>query len=302
MIQPYKFGFIILHYLSIEDTFKCVESIEQLDGFQDCMIFIVDNASPDQSGSALSKKYESINHIKVILLEKNLGFSEANNIAYRMMKSSYKIDFLIAANNDIQFVQRDFLTKLKDISLKSKFFILGPDIQVKGNRHQNPKSPNPMSYSEAQKWLSYVTFQFNHINLFLMGKLLAPYKRRLKKLFKISPSKDLRLDGKLPWDKVHHDVCLCGACLIFSADFIDYYQDLFSPVTFFYHEEDILFTKMKINQHKTIYDPSIYVFHNNAVSTGQALKNMKKRYRFQFGNNIQSCKIYLDYLEQNKLM
>ena len=40
-------SFVILHYNSIEDTQKCIQSIKQLDGHQEIKVVIVDNASPN---------------------------------------------------------------------------------------------------------------------------------------------------------------------------------------------------------------------------------------------------------------
>lgn len=301
MTVNYKIGFIILHYISIDDTIKCVESIERLNDFENCIIYIVDNASPNKTGDILSEKYANSDHVAVVALENNLGFSEANNVAYRKMTSAYKLDFIIATNNDIVFEQIDFISNIYSIFRDNAFYVLGPDVRTKGDRHQNPKSAKPQSYFEAQNWLKYIEHQNAHINRFVIGKIISPYKRKLFKLLGLKKHVDSSNENRLKWDTPYQDVCLCGACLIFSSLFIKCYKDIFSPVTFFYHEEDILFTKLNINQHKSYYDPSIYVYHNNGVSTKHAFRKIKKRYQFQFKNNIDSCKIYLKFLEQNNL-
>ena len=105
--------FIILHYQNIDDTVNCIESIKKLDNLKENSfnIIIVDNKSPNGTGEALKNKYINENEIKVMLLDKNYGFSKANNIAYENAMT-YNPDIVMVLNNDIIFEYTTFLNKL----------------------------------------------------------------------------------------------------------------------------------------------------------------------------------------------
>ncbi len=65
--------FVILHYNTIEDTRRCVESVKELDGQEDIRIVIVDNASPNRTGQLLSDSYTDDTDIAVILKGRKTG-------------------------------------------------------------------------------------------------------------------------------------------------------------------------------------------------------------------------------------
>ncbi len=115
--QYVSFCFLILHYMNIELTYKTVESVLSLDNFNDSKIIIVDNASPNESGKKLEKKYAEMNQIHLILSSQNLGFSAGNNLGFQYIKDNFIPEFVIAINNDILFPQKEFLCKVKELYL-----------------------------------------------------------------------------------------------------------------------------------------------------------------------------------------
>lgn len=72
--------------------------------FKDFEIIMVDNGSNDGSKELVKKSYPEV---KIIELEKNLGFSEPNNIGARAAKGKY----LVLLNNDM-VVDKDWLKEL----------------------------------------------------------------------------------------------------------------------------------------------------------------------------------------------
>ena len=81
-----KIGFVILHYMALEDTVNCVESI--LNNVPLSNIVIVDNASTNKSGMKLAEMYKDNQLISVLLLEENLGFAKGNNKGIEFFKST----------------------------------------------------------------------------------------------------------------------------------------------------------------------------------------------------------------------
>ena len=79
-----KTGFVILHYMTADDTINCVESIKEK--CFDYEIVIVDNASPNGSGKILETKYSKESKINVLTLEKNIGFDCGNNAGINFLR------------------------------------------------------------------------------------------------------------------------------------------------------------------------------------------------------------------------
>lgn len=75
-----KMVFVVLHYLTTDDTVECVSSIRRCCADGEYQIIIVDNASPNKSGKQLMEKYEKDKDIDLLILENNLGFARGNNV------------------------------------------------------------------------------------------------------------------------------------------------------------------------------------------------------------------------------
>ena len=73
------FCFVILHYQTQKDTIDCVNSIFTNISYPNLKIIVVDNGSPNNSGIELFKLYKGNPKIKVILHEKNSGFTDGTD-------------------------------------------------------------------------------------------------------------------------------------------------------------------------------------------------------------------------------
>ena len=149
-----KVGFIILHYNDIETTKKCIDSIQCLEQIQDSKILIVDNHSPNNSGVELKKQYAGIENIEILLLEDNYGYSRANNIGYAYLKKSENFDYIVVANNDIIFEQRNLISILEEKYREAGFYVAGPNVYaIYKKQHQNPLALRPRSLEETEAWI-----------------------------------------------------------------------------------------------------------------------------------------------------
>lgn len=81
-----KFGFVVLHYLTVEMTKISVNQVLNYYQNDDIHVVIVDNGSPNKSGIALQNYYKDNSLVDVILSKENLGFARGNNIGYRYLK------------------------------------------------------------------------------------------------------------------------------------------------------------------------------------------------------------------------
>ena len=106
--------YVILHYKNMDDTIKCVES---LNNTADCSsrYIIVDNGSGDGSGEKLELLYRDNAQCNVLILPENLGFSKGNNEGYQYAKQKFHPDYIVITNNDVVFFQKDFEKKIMQI-------------------------------------------------------------------------------------------------------------------------------------------------------------------------------------------
>lgn len=287
-----EIGFIILHYLSLEETYSCVESILSLDSSDKMVIYIADNASSNQTGTMLNEHFKNSKNIRVLLLKNNYGFSHANNLTLKEMLEEYDPKYVIATNNDVVFTQKDLLERINIEYRKAPFYVLGPNVQTTSGRRQSPIALQPRSIEEVSRLIHIIPLQIKYINLFILSQEFLYYWKKIRKVVFREVNNTTSTERQINKEVRQYNVCLCGTCLIFSKDYLSYYSHLFYPETFFYHEEDILFYKMKKNNHLSFYTPEISVVHNNATSTKTAFKNRKRRMLFQLKNNLNSLQIY----------
>ncbi|MFH1676013.1 MAG: glycosyltransferase, partial [bacterium] len=81
-----ELSLIVLSWNTLDITVACIESI--LIFHPDCPweLIIIDNASSDESPSVLSEKYSEVPEIRLVLNEKNLGFTGGNNQGIEMAR------------------------------------------------------------------------------------------------------------------------------------------------------------------------------------------------------------------------
>ena len=288
-----KYCFIILHYLTIEDTIACVNSIKSLEIYcEQVSIVIVDNASSNGTGKVISEKYKKERNISVILNCVNEGFSRGNNIGCEYAKEWSDPDFYVVLNNDVVIEQLDFCNRIRKEYEEYKFDVLGPDVYNKSlDIHQNPLMETVPTLKEVSR-----TILFNQIiyNLYPISVPVMYFlKRREKRIKSINLYKH-RQEG----------VVLQGACLIFSKKYVNDKKKVFYPETFLYYEEALLQLWNNMHGYKSVYSPEISVLHNESSSTRVDNKHTIKRWYNGANNIILSASVYLNelkkYTEENR--
>lgn len=278
-----KISFIILHYLTFDDTVECIESITTLDfNDTDVEIVIVDNNSYNDSWGRLVSLYRGNNNIHLIRCAKNIGFAKGNNIGYKYAKQRLKSDFIIVLNNDTLIKDIQFINKMINIYNQESYYVLGPDlITIKENCHQNPLN---ISFNEKKLKLQVI----NIILIYILEVLgINSLRRYLKTNVKKTCHNNM---GNMVYSSLKINVPLHGACLIFSPLFVQIIDLPFYPETFLYMEEDILYYICSRFKFKTCYLPNMTVYHKEDVSTEYLLGcNNRKKNIFIFKHQIFSC-------------
>ena len=125
-----ELSIITINYNGLEDTCALIETIP----FNDKMeVIVVDNASKDDEGSIIQKRFP---YVKVIQSEKNLGFAGGNNLGIRAAHGKY----LFIINNDTVFKKFNVQALIKRLESSPQIAIVCPKIRFAwGN--------NPIQYA-----------------------------------------------------------------------------------------------------------------------------------------------------------
>src|SRR5690349_5834179 len=86
---------VIVNFNSGNFLSECLDSLDRVKDEANLEIWVVDNASSDDSIQKARKKYPQINYL---LNKENLGFGKANNLALRQIKNEY----ILILNPDTQ--------------------------------------------------------------------------------------------------------------------------------------------------------------------------------------------------------
>jgi len=288
------FCFVILHYMTVDETEKCVASIFK-NVSNPKKIIIVDNGSKNSSFSQLQQKYQFFDDVDVICSKENIGFAKGNNLGYEYALKNYNPDFMIVMNNDVELCDSDFCEKVISIYEKEKFGILSPDIYSTFSKvHQSPKRLTSYSYDEVQKLVKKYRFRQN-------SKILIPVKcflKEIKFLKKIMQFLKFKKKG-INYQKVHYNVPLHGACFIFSRQFINRRKKCFFDGTFMYFESEILDYECHRDGIKTMYNPSIRVYHHHSISSSRSYHSELSREKFVNNCVLDSLKSFANLMESD---
>lgn len=284
------FGYVILHYQSIEITKKCVDKLLMFS--KDNPIIIVDNCSPNGSGKQLEKMYSKCINITVIINEENQGFAKGNNLGYQYIKRKYSLNYVVVMNNDIMIEDNDFAVIIEQFMEKNEVDVCGPDmVTLKGN-HQNPLQLKPYTSKYLQRRVRADKIKVLLLRTRLFWKLYENYKKTNK----------IPIRTKQP---TVFDCILHGSCIIYGPEYIKREQNAFLPITYMYNEEAILYDYLVHKGYKTGYCSDVTILHMEGVSSSERIENKKKKVMFRFKNNIKSIEAQLEerkkYINQSEL-
>lgn len=126
---------------------ECLTSLLNLTDYPNYDVIVVDNGSIDGSVELVKEKFPQA---EVIALNRNYGFTRANNIGIRYAFQKFNPDYILLLNNDTKIIQKDWLKKMvnsgydlaqpvilnKDKTIQSRgggLLILGIPYLIKGD-------------------------------------------------------------------------------------------------------------------------------------------------------------------------
>ena len=287
-----RFSFVILHYNSLEETLKCVESIKHTQKGTDYRIVIVDNNSPDGTGNELERQLGQEEDVTIIHSKQNLGFARGNNLGFHYAKYELKSDFIILQNADTMVLQEEFQKLVTDEYKQSEFAVLGPLVKTPHPPfNSNPGTDKLPDIDDFKKQLLKYRLHYYLTYLHLDG-ILTRYHIK-----KVGPSLIRNIDI------INHkayNVKLHGCFLVFSPQYIKKFDGL-NDKTFLFNEEPLLFIRLRQNNLISVYLPQVVIFHKEDASTSNTYSAENTKNRFIYKCKIQSTKVVIDELLKKEM-
>lgn len=294
--------FVILNYNTTIETKKCIESIRKLEGadFQKKVI-VIDNCSTGNSFGELQKIYGSDTDISMYQMEKNIGFSRANNYGYDIVRKKGDADFCIVCNSDIVFFQPDFLIRLQREYAYSGFYICGPDVYCRAREnfwfrgHQSPMYPIEWNKGYIKSYFWYNELMLKNLKGEGYGvfreagvRLLWLWWKCIKKICIGTIYHSYRT-------KRHENIPVHGSCIVLSVRFLAEEEKLFLPETEFYGEELLLHLRSMRKGYKMVFNQEMIVEHLQGRATSTVI-NDKEGKEFCYRNYMMAARTYLEEL------
>lgn len=243
-------GFVIVNYNSFQDVIKCINSIENTTKEQ-YKIFIIDNASTDDSFNSLKRKYRKTANIEIILAEKNGGYSSGNNIGINRALSE-GITEIIISNSDIIFYQGAVENLVGALDEKVK--IVGPLIQGVDGCEQQIARRKIKAVDGILGRKPFIT--------------IKAIEKRLRRFYDWNG-----------YDSYEFSGMVSGCCFAIDGVWLKE-QGLFDENIFLYFEEDVLAYYLEISNKKCKICSEAKVLHQHSKTISKEGHDFSEYYRW----------------------
>lgn len=236
---------IIINWNGVGHLKKCLPSLIK-QNYKNFELILVDNASKDDSVVFVKKIFPAA---KIIINPKNLGFSEANNVGYRVAKG----DYVLFLNNDTE-VTTNFLTEL--------ITNIRDDKSIGGAQSKILFMEKRTTLDSVGAFLTYSGFLYHY------GAIKKDSRKYGHKIFLYSAK---------------------GACMIFKRSVlkrIEVEGNIFDPKYFAYFEETDLCHRVWLAGYKIMYIPSSVIYHKVGGTSTKMVNSFIQFHSFK--NRIRS--------------
>lgn len=232
---------------------------------------IVDNFY-NEIALAEIKKICDVNDLFLIESE-NLGYGNANNLAFEYAKKNILFDFFIVSNPDIQVVSIDNIVKYMNTII-----IIAPKITTLNGILQNPFLS---SRSPIILWLWKIRYLYSSSIFRIVASILTKFTNYFSRLNNITEIYSPH-----------------GSLIIISAGAANILENLFDSRIFLFGEEFVLAEMAYKANIPVKYDSTIQFLHKCNVSTGRL--ESKKQYMFQRESFLLFYRDYFNHLNYKK--
>lgn len=238
-----KIGIIILNWNGKKDTLECLDTvIKSKTKTIDLDIYVIDNASSDNSVEIIRKAYPQVN---LVVNQKNLGFSGGNNVGIEKAISN-DCDAVILLNNDTT-VKPDTFEKLVTGAQLNNFDLAAPKIYFYPGQEFHQKD-----YKKTEQgsviWFAGGRMDWDNVIPKHIGVDEVDHGQ---------------------WEEAVETEFATGCCLYIDKKVVDTIGGLDPTFTAYFEDLDYCL-KAKQKEFKVGYVPQAKMWHKNASSSGGA--------------------------------
>ena len=234
--------FVIVNYNDYKTTYNLINNIEDYSCVDE--IVIVDNDSKDNSYEELLKLQN--NKITILKNTSNKGYGSGINLGSRYLIDKYKKCNIIVSNPDIVIENEEVISKLVD-TLSLDVAQVAPLIKEHVGYSRGWKQPTPF------------------IDI-LSNIVLLHDKVRKKYLY----YPEEHYNGKIV------DVDIASGCFFLIRSDALKQVNFFDENVFLYYEENILCSKFKQHNLRTVINTDVEVFHNHSITIDKNINRINK--------------------------
>jgi len=288
-------GIIILSYNNIDETIKCIESIEKVNT-STIKYIIIDNGSsnpdvPHKLNIYFKNKFinrylllsdediipNSLPYCTFLTSKTNAGYACGNKKGLKLAYHDREIDTILILNNDVIFID-DFISDVRERLWNNENIMLATPLILK----RDGKSID-LNCARKRKPYKFLIAWY----LFVFKDVFGILNRLKQQLYILTNTENTKTDTIIEMPS--------GSCFMVKKKDFEKIED-FDPNTFLYYEEDILSAKIAKYGKKCILVPSHTCIHLGATTT------KKKASNFIFNTGIKSARYYAkNYLGINEL-
>jgi len=268
-----EFIVVTVNYNSYSYTLALVDNLASITNQTGSAIrlVIVDNASRPENLEQLEARVSHQTWIKLIKNNHNTGYFRGLNLGLEQISNTEKNNVIIC-NNDITF-DPTFFDLLSNENLTPGTLVVAPRVTTLDGREQNPHVVESIS--------PFRLFCYDlYYSSYWLGCLLMKAARLNKKTTNLEP--------ELVKKEIYMGI---GACYVLTKEFFEKCTKLDERV-FLWGEEALLAGQVREAHGKTMYLPSLRVYHAESASVS-AIPSLES-YRI----SQKSFKIYRQYLRR----
>lgn len=230
-----KIAVVILNYNSTADCRKCIGYLKLKQGIE-AEIVVVDNCSRDDERMAVEVLCRETG-CTFIANNKNAGYNAGNNVGLRYAAEK-GYEYVLIANPDMEFPQKDYLYKLVEkMQEDENIVVCGSDIIGPDGIHQSPMGRD-------ENWRGSLAW--------------------IKEIFRGRRQQD-KYDFIDNYKESHYCHKVSGCCFMIRTDFLKKIG-FFDEKVFLYCEEAILSRQVEIAGKKMYYLATAQALHRHIKS------------------------------------
>jgi len=108
-----KIGMLVLTCNQKEMIERFLITLRKNTNYKNYKVYVVDDSGKDYLGDNFKKKF---NWVNFTANEKNRGYSKSVNFGMKKIMKEYSPDYILLFNDDMEFIEKDWLKKMVDVS------------------------------------------------------------------------------------------------------------------------------------------------------------------------------------------